>query len=831
MTYSDFSTGKRMFRKYATLFGHDAFRQRLFIFLQLMLLALFIPKAFAQTQSHEATTFRPFVVQDIRVEGLQRTEAGTVFTYLPIKVGETVDTEKVSESLRALYATGFFKDVRIEAEGHVLIVSVVERPAIASITFEGMKEFEKDVVLKSLKEVGLADSRIFDRSVLERAEQELKRQYLSRGKYAVQITTTVTPLERNRVGINFNIVEGDTAKIREINIIGAKAFPESELLDLFELSTPTWISWYTKSDQYSRQKLTADMEKLRSFYQDRGFLDYAIDSTQVSISPNKENIFLTISQSEGNRYSISSVKVVGEFIVPESEIRKLIKIAPGQVFSRDKVNQTVKGINERLGQEGYAFANVNAAPDINREKRLVGFTFFVDPGRRVYVRKVNITGNVKSRDEVVRQDMRQIEGAWYDADKLKLSRERLMRTDFYKQVDIQTPPVAGTNDQVDVNVNVEEKSTGSFQIGAGFSSYEKLTLSGSISQNNLFGSGKNVTLAVNTSKVNTLYNLSYTDPYWTVNGVSIGYDAYYKTFNSATLDWLSTYKTLSGGGGIRFGYPLSETSNLNLGFTIDSTNINLSGASQVEVPDGQACGTIPGEPCYPNVPYNIYNFTQKYGSTNTSLITSTGWRLNSFDSNIMPTKGNRFGVGAEIASPPGSIAYYKLSYQQQHFQPLTPKKSLIAMGNINLGYGQGIGDKAYPFYKNFYGGGIGSVRGYKPGTVGPQATNPNGGTSYIGGNEIATGNFEIQGGFPGADTMRWSVFYDVGYVGAVGSAAPGCYPGMTCNPSNNTIATSAGIGMAWVSPVGPLKFSLGYPIGAGPGAQKQPFQFTMGSAF
>ncbi len=813
-----------MFRKPATLFGFNVFRNRWSAVLLVALLGgVSATAVVAQTQHQEVGHFRPFVVQDIRVEGLQRTEPGTVFTYLPIKVGEHVDTEKVSESIRALYATGFFKDVRIEAEGHVLIVSVVERPAIATITFEGMKEFEKDVVLKALKEVGLADSRIFDRAVLERAEQELKRQYLSRGKYAVEITTTVTPLERNRVGINFNIVEGETAKIREINIIGAKAYPESELLDLFELSTPTWMSWYTKSDQYSRQKLTADMEKLRSFYQDRGFLDYAIDSTQVSISPNKENIFLTITQNEGNRYMISSVKVVGEFIVPESEIRKLIKIFPGQVFNRDKVNQTVKAINERLGQEGYAFANVNAAPDINREKRLVGFTFFVDPGRRVYVRKINVTGNTKSRDEVVRQDMRQIEGAWYDADKLKLSRERLMRTDFYKQVDIQTPPVAGTNDQVDVNVNVEEKSTGSFQIGAGFSSYEKLTLSGSISQNNLFGSGKNVTLGVNTSKVNTLYNLSYTDPYWTVNGVSIGYDGYYKTFNSATLDWLSTYKTMSGGGGIRFGYPLSETSSTNLGFTIDSTNINLSNASTTTTSTGAT---------YPNVPYNIYNFTQLYGTTNTSLISSAGWRLNSFDSNIMPTKGNKFGAGVELASPPGSIAYYKLSYQQQHFQPLNNKKTLLAMGNINLGYGQGMGDKAYPFYKNFYGGGIGSVRGYKPGTVGPQATNANGGTSYIGGNELATGNFEIQGAFPGlGETMRWNIFYDVGYVGAVGSAAPGCYPGIVCNPSNNSIATSTGIGMSWVSPVGPLKFSLGYPLGAGPGAQRQPFQFTMGSAF
>jgi outer membrane protein insertion porin family len=431
---------------------------------------------------------------------------------------------------------------------------------------------------------------------------------------------------------------------------------------------------------------------------------------------------------------------------------------------------------------------------------------------------------VKSRDEVVRQDMRQIEGAWYDADKIKLSRERLMRTDFFKQVDIQTPPVAGTNDQVDANVNVEEKATGSFQIGAGFSSYEKITLSGSISQNNLFGSGKNATLAVNTSKINTLYNLSYTDPYYTVNGVSIGYDAYYKTFNSATLDWLNTYKTMSGGGGIRFGYPLSETSSMNLGFTIDSTNINLSGASQVQV-NGTG-------PYYPNVSYSINNFVNAYGSTNTSLISSLGWRLNSFDSNILPTTGNRFGVGGEVASPPGSIAYYRLSYQEQHFLPLTPKKGLIAMANFDLGYGNGIGDKLYPFYKNFYVGGIGSVRGYKPGTIGPQAVNPNGSTSFNGGNKKAIANFEIQGAFPGlGESMRWNTFYDVGYLTATGSAAPGTYPGSTVTPSNITTASSVGIGMSWISPVGPLKFSLGFPLNTEPGVQKQPFQFTMGNAF
>ena len=402
-----------------------------------------------------AAAFEPFVVKDIRVEGIQRTEAGTVFSYLPVKVGDTLNDDKAAQAIKGLFATGFFKDVRIDVEGQVMVVIVEERAAISSINFVGLKEFEKDAIIKALKEVGIATGRIFDRSLLDKAEQELKRQYLSRGKYAAQITTTVTPLERNRVGINFNIVEGDAAKIRQINIVGAKAFKEKELVSLFDLTTPGWLTWYTKNDQYSRQKLAADQEKLKSFYLDRGYLEFNVESTQVSISPDKRDVFITLNIKEGERFRVASIKLAGDTSIPEADLRKLVSVRPGEVFSREKLNQSTKAITDRLGAEGYAFANVNAAPEINSEKRLVDFTIFIDPGKRVYVRRINVTGNTRTRDEVVRREIRQMESAWYDAEKMQNSRERIDRLGFFSEVTVDTPPVAGTSDQLDVNVNVD----------------------------------------------------------------------------------------------------------------------------------------------------------------------------------------------------------------------------------------------------------------------------------------------------------------------------------------------------------------------------------------
>src|SRR3954462_4882249 len=462
-----------------------------------------------------AQAFAPFTVKDIRVEGLQRTEPGTIFSYLPVKVGETMTEEKAQGALRALYATGFFKDVRLDMDNDVLVVTVEERPAIASIDFSGMKEFEPEAVRKVLREVGMAEGRIFDRSVLENTELEIKRQYLARGLYAAEVQTTVTPLERNRVGISIAVTEGDVAKIRGINLVGAKAFSDKELLGEFVLRTPGWLTWYTKHDRYSREKLSGDLENLRAFYQNRGYLDFSIESTQVSITPDRRDIYITVNVVEGEKYTVSKVDLSGQFVVPREELERLVLLKAGDVFSRERLAATTKAISDRLGNDGYAFANANAIPDVDKEKRTVAFTIVVDPGRRVYVRRIDVAGNSKTRDEVVRREMRQLEGAYYDASKIQLSRRRIDRTQYFSEVNVETQPVEGNPAQVDVTYSVKERPTGALLFGIGFSSVETIALSASLTQSNVFGTGKFLSFAVSSGSVNQVYSLSYLDPYYT----------------------------------------------------------------------------------------------------------------------------------------------------------------------------------------------------------------------------------------------------------------------------------------------------------------------------
>src|SRR5687767_2236947 len=495
-------------------------------------LAFFITVAAAGALAQE---FQPFVVKDIRVEGLQRTEAGTVFSYLPIKVGETMNAERARAALRALYATGFFQDVRLEAEGDVLVVCVRERPAIAQIDFSGMKEFEPDNVRKVLREVGVAEGRIFDRAVLDAAEQELKRQYLSRGMYAASVQTTVTPLERNRVGINIAVTEGPVAKIRGINIVGAQAFSERELRGLFVLRTPGWLTWYTQADRYSRERLGADLETLRSFYLNRGYLDFSLESTQVSITPDRRDIHITVNIVEGEIYTVSQVTLTGQMLLAREELEKLIQLQRGDVFSREKLAASTKAISDRLGNEGYAFANANAIPNVDKEKRTVAFSIVIDPGRRVYVRRIDVAGNTKTRDEVVRREMRQLEGAYYDASKIQLSRRRIDRTQYFSEVTVDTQPVEGSPDQVDVLYSVKERPTGALLFGVGFSSVEQFAISASVRQANAFGTGKFVSANINTGRVNTVYSLSYLNPYFTIDGVSQGFDVYKRETDASSL--------------------------------------------------------------------------------------------------------------------------------------------------------------------------------------------------------------------------------------------------------------------------------------------------------
>src|SRR3954470_3260087 len=534
--------------------------------------------AVAAASAVQAQSFAPFTVKDIRVEGLQRTEPGTVFSYLPVKVGETMTEEKAQAALRALYATGFFKDVRLETENDVLIVYVEERPAIASIDFSGMREFEPDTVRKVLREVGMAEGRIFDRALLESTELEMKRQYLSRGLYAAQIQTTVTPLERNRVGINIAVTEGDVAKIRGINLVGAKAFSEKELLGEFVLRTPGWLTWYTKQDRYSREKLSGDLENLRAFYQNRGYLDFSIESTQVSITPDRRDIYITVNMVEGEKYTVSKVELAGQLIAPREELQKFVQLKPGDVFSREKLTATTKAISDRLGNDGYAFANANAIPELDKDKRTVSFNIVVDPGRRVYVRRIDITGNQKTRDEVVRREMRQLEGAYYDASKIQLSRRRIDRTQYFNEVNVETQPVEGNPDQVDVTYTVKERPTGALLFGLGFSSVEKLALSASLTQSNVFGTGKFLSFNISSGSVNQVYSLSYVNPYYTVDGVSQGFDIYRRKTDASSLA-IGAYATDALGGGVKFGYPVSEVSRIDLGISGENTRLTVFDSS------------------------------------------------------------------------------------------------------------------------------------------------------------------------------------------------------------------------------------------------------------
>ena len=757
--------------------------------------------------SASASAFEPFTVKDIRVEGIQRTEAGTVFSYLPVRVGDTLNDEKAAQAIKSLFATGFFKDVRVEIDGDVLVVVVQERPAIAKIDFVGMKEFEKDKIEKALKESGIAEGRIFDRSALDKSEQELKRQYLSRGRYSVVITTTVTPLERNRVGINFNIDEGDAAKIRQINIVGNKAFSEKELQGLFELTTPGWLSWYTKNDQYSRQKLGADIEKLSSHYLNRGYLEFAVESTQVSISPDKQDVYITLNINEGGRYQISSIKLAGELIIPEAELRQLFKLRPGEAFSREKLNDSIKAISDRLGREGYAFANVNAAPELDKEKQQVAFTIFVDPGKRVYVRRVIISGNTRTRDEVIRREMRQMEGGWYDAEKVKLSKERIDKTDLFKEVAVETPAVAGTADQIDVNVKIEEKPSGNLMLGAGFSSAEKVSLSGSISQNNIFGSGKNVTAQVSTSKVNRVYSLSYTDPYYTVDGISQGFDIYHRKLDPTTLD-VGWYKSTSTGGGVRWGFPIGEKESIAVGLSIDSTTIEVN-----------TDRNIFGETISPR---RYIDFVNRYGAKNLTMPLSLGWAIDGRDSALYPTQGTVHRVGFEITIPGSDLKYYRATYQFQHYAPLTKQMTLALNAEYGIGDGYG-GQGGLPFYKNFYAGGVGSVRGYSGSSLGPQELS-NGYYESVGGTRRIVGNVELLFSLPGFDrSLRLGTFVDAGrvYGGSSGTALA----------NNDGMRYSAGVSLFWSSPLGPLKFSFAQPLNKKIGDKIERFQFTMGSSF
>jgi outer membrane protein insertion porin family len=745
--------------------------------------------------STAAHAFEPFLVQDIRVEGLQRISAGTVFNYLPVKIGQTIDTNDSIAAVKALFKTGFFNDVYLERDGDVLVVYVKERAAISSIEIEGNKDLDTEELLEGLKQIGLAEGRVFDRSLLEKVEQELSRQYFSRGKYAVKIDTTVTPLDRNRVGILIDISEGRVARIKQISLIGNHTFSDKELLKEFSLTTPTIFSTFTKSDQYSKQGLSADLEILRTYYLDRGYLKFFINSTQVSITPDKQDIYITINLTEGEQYKISKVTLSGDLVVPAEELFPLIRINPGDVFSRKMVTAAVDEISSLLGNQGYAFANVNTSPELDDENYEVELGFFVDPGDRVYVRRINLSGNIGTRDEVLRREMRQLEGGWYSAEQVERSRTRLDRLGYFENVNVETPPVPGTTDQLDVNYSVTERSSGSVTAGLGYSQTSGILFNASVSQQNFLGSGKQVSFAFDNSKINTLYRFAYVNPYWTIDGVSRGFGAFYRKTDASEAN-LSDYTTDTRGADINFGIPINEYDTVRFSVGYQGLDLKETATSPLEVTD----------------------FIDKHGDSFDDLVLTGSWSHDSRNKILFTDTGGLQSFSFETTTPGSGLQYYKLNYIQQRFIPLT--RDLTLGLKANLGYGDGFGDfDNLPFFENYFAGGVRSVRGFEDNTLGPRDSSGD----PIGGSVLTVFNAEVSFPVPfveSSEGIRLSAFFDVGNVF-------GDYN--TFEASG--LKYSVGVAGLWLSPLGPISVSLGYPLNADKEDDVQNFQFTVGTFF
>ena len=740
-----------------------------------------------------AWALEPFKVQDIRVEGLQRVEPGTIFASMPMRVGDEYNDEKGAAAIRALFALGLFKDVRLEANGNVLVVVVQERPTIADVDFAGAREFDKDALKKSMRDVGLADGRPFDKALADRAEQELKRQYLNKSFYAAEVVTTVTPIERNRVNLTFTVIEGAPARINDIRVVGNKAFSESTLKGLFEQDTGGWLSWYTKSDRYARSKLNADLETLRSYYLQRGYLEFRIDSTQVAISPDKEGISVTVNVTEGERYVVSGVKLEGNYLDRENEFKSLVKIRPGEPYNADEVAETTKAFSDHFSNFGFAFARVEAIPEIDRQNNRVAFVLQAEPARRAYVRRINVAGNNRTRDEVVRREFRQFEASWYDGDKIKLSRDRVDRLGYFTEVNVDTQEVPGAPDQVDLVITVAEKPTGSLQLGAGFSSAEKVSLSFAIKQENAFGSGNYLGVEVNTSKYRRTLVFTTTNPYFTPDGVSRTLDLYYRT-DKPYEDQGGNYELVTKGGSIRFGVPFSETDTVFFGGGVEQTSIK------------------PGT----NIPAAYLDYADRYGYNSTSVPLTIGWSRDGRDSALAPNSGRYQRLNSEW-SVAGDARYVRANYQYQQYVPLNKKFTLAFNGE--LGLGKGMNGRPFPVFKNFYSGGLGSVRGFDQGTLGPRDVTG----SSLGGPKKVTLNAELIAPFPGAGndrTLRLFTFVDVGNV-----------YGDNEKITFSDMRASAGFGMSWISPLGPLRIAFAQPVRKFAGDRIQKLQFQIGTSF
>ena len=746
-----------------------------------------------------------FVIKDIRIEGIARTEPGTVLSHLPFQVGDEFTSAKGNTAIHALYGSGLFRDVRLGRDGNVLVIEVQERPAVASINTQGIRAFDHSAIEQSLRDVGLAEGRIFDHAILDRADQEMRRQYLARGYYGVDVKTTVTPLDRNRVRLSIVVDEGEAASIESIRFVGNRVMEDDDLREQMQLSTTGWMSWYTKSNLYSREKLAADIESIRSYYLNNGYLDFKVDSVQVSIAPNKKDIFITINLTEGEQYHITGVELTGDMLGLDDELKSLVKIEPDSIYNAEIINNASTAITDKLSSLGYAFATARPNPVVTGDNQ-AKVVYTIDPGRRAYVRHVNIVGNSKTQDEVIRREVRQYEAAWFDSDKVKLSRDRIDRLGFFDSVTVDPKPVPGTRDQVDLEVAVKERPTGSVNLGAGFSTSDGVILSAGFAQNNIFGTGKAVSAEVNTSDSTRTYALSLTEPYVTPEGISRSIDLYDRRVDMEELDLANDLEYETRGAAVSWGIPFTEYDRVFLGAKWENTLVDAG----------------------PRAPARYKRYKEDFDDPH-ALAATIGWSRDSRDNALAPTRGTYQRLSAEVTLPVMDLRYYRASYQLQHYWPVTRDLTLAFNGEI--GYGDSWGGKEYPFFKNFYAGGIGSVRGFENSSLGPKDYTDDEDGDGIGGNASLNFSFEMLMPLPGADrTLRWFTFLDGGWVWGDSYDDQGRVR-ESMGISLSDLRYSVGVGVAWISPLGPLKFSIAAPLNDKDGDEVERFQFQIGTGF
>lgn len=736
-----------------------------------------------------------FVIKDIELEGLQRIESGTVFSYLPVQVGEQFDERRGVEVIRALFKTGFFSDVSLRRKGDVLVIVLKERPAISEINFDGNKDIKDDDLANALKGVGIAKGRVFNRSILQRMQNELRQQYFARGKYNVQLDVKVNELPRNRVSIDIHISEGKVARIKRINLVGNEDFTDQKLEKKFESGVPAWYNFFSGKDKYSKQKLSGDLERLRSFYLDRGYLKFSIDSTQVSITPDKQDIYVTINITEGDRYKVTEVKLAGNFVVPKEKLEKLVKIKPGETFSREKVIETTDAISNRLSDDGYAFAKINPIPEVDEKTRSVNLTFFIDPGQRVYVRRINFLGNASTRDEVFRREMRQLEGGWYSLRNIDQSRRRLQRLPYVETVDIKTSRVPAADDLVDLDITVKERLSGNFAIGAGFSQAQGILFNLSLSQENFLGSGKRVAIRFDNSRVSRVYSFSYTNPFYTIDGVSRGFNLSYTETDAEEAD-ISNYSADQGKASINYGIPLTEDDSLRAAVAVEHIKIKTGTDTAREV----------------------LEFLDDNGDKYLDFSLQGGFIHDTRNRTIFADRGNLQRTNLEVTVPGSDLTYYKADYRYLQYFPLL--SWLTGQVKADLAYGNGYGNTTeLPFFENYFAGGIRTLRGYKTNSLGPRDSN----NDPRGGNFRTLGSLELI--FPApffeqSNNVRLSAFLDAGNV----------YAGFDDFDAND-IRYSAGAAVTWISPLGALTFSLAAPLNDKSDDELEPFQFNIGTVF